>query len=85
MLVGAIIHPQSSYNKFVYRYKSECGDVYLTNHLGEIMYFDTKEQARDEGGNRPCWSIGRIKDATNPICQPEFREGFGLIITKDAS
>ena len=58
-LVGFTKHPQSSRNKYVYRYKTEEGDIYYSED-GKVKYFDTAKEARSYCGNKPCWSISRI-------------------------
>lgn len=57
-----VLHPQSSKGKFVYEYKTESGDVYLTDEKDNVRYFDTEKEAKEEGGNKPCWGISQIVD-----------------------
>lgn len=45
---------QQNIGKYVYTYKTPLGDVDLSDGKGNIRFFDSPEEARKAGGNRPC-------------------------------
>lgn len=51
---------QQNIGKYVYTYKTLLGDVDLSDGKGNIRFFDSPEEARKAGGNRPCWKVSRI-------------------------
>lgn len=57
---GKVAHPANTKGKFVYIYKGARGLQYLENVNGQIIYFDTSEEAEGKGGNKCCWQIAII-------------------------